>query len=752
LKGPFIVRAPSVLGRYGLAAAGVAVALGVRWLLDPVLQTYAPYLPFTLAVMVAGRFGGRGPGLVATAASVLCSWYFLLEPRFSFAATPSQLASLALFAVVGAGISFLTGQLHQALDSSRRSESQLRRFTEFAPVAVAMFDREMRYLAVSERFKQDYGLEGDLVGRSHYELFPETPDRWRESHRRVLAGSVEGANEDSFERASGDVTWLSWEMRPWYQVDGSIGGAVLVTDDITHRKDAEAALRRSEQRFRTLFENAADGIFIATPDGQFLEVNARGLEMSGYSRDEFLSLRIADLVAPQDPGRLPAVIARLKSGQPQIVESSLLRKDGSRFAGEVSARLMPDGNLLGIVRDLTERHHLERQIRQAQKLEGIGRLAGGVAHDFNNLLTVISGYARMALDDLAAEHGLRESLTEIDKAAGRATALTRQLLAFSRNRLFEAKTVVIDDVVRDFEKMLRRIIGEDIDLNFVLAANGGAIRTEAGQIEQVILNLAVNARDAMPDGGRLVVETKCLHADAEFAAAHAGVRPGPHVILAVTDTGTGMSPEVMAHVFEPFFTTKEAGKGTGLGLSTVYGIITQSGGSIWIESEPGRGSAFYMVFPAAEAAAEAAPAVLPRPEFSGVETILLVEDEAGLRKYLRQALERHGYRVIEATSGREALELARRNSGDVHLLLTDMIMPEMGGAELAAFFSHGPRAIPVLCMSGYSDRAWRPECPTAGFIQKPFTIDALLGRIRQSLAAPAERLSEAATAGPEQRS
>jgi len=209
LKQRFDMPGSRVLGRYGLAAAAVAAALGVRWLLDPVLQTYAPYLPFTLAVMVAGRFAGRGPGLFATAGSVLCSWYFLLEPRFSFEVTPAQLASLALFAAVGTGISLLTGQLHRGLEASRRSESQLRRFTEFAPVAIAMFDREMRYLAVSERFKQDYGLEGDLSGRSHYEVFPEIPERWRGAHRRVLAGAIEGANEDSFERASGEVTWLS---------------------------------------------------------------------------------------------------------------------------------------------------------------------------------------------------------------------------------------------------------------------------------------------------------------------------------------------------------------------------------------------------------------------------------------------------------------------------------------------------------------------------------------------------------------
>jgi len=723
------------LVRYGVAAVSVAAALGVRWLLDPILEVYAPYLPFTLAVMVAGRFGGRGPALAATAGSVLCSWYFLLEPRYSLVlANSAQALTMGLFVIVGAGIAILTGQLRQALDVSRRGEAQLRRFTEFAPAAIAMFDREMRYLAVSDRFKEDYGLQGDVVGRSHYELFPETPERWREIHRRVLAGAVEGAKEDSFVRPTGQVAWARWEMRPWYQSDGSIGGAVLATEDITYQKEAEAALRRSEQRFRTLFENAADGIFITSPEGQFLEVNARGLELSGYPREELLGLYISDFVAPEERDRLPALIARLRSGQPEVAESWLLRKDGIRFPGEVSARMLPDGNLLGIVRDLTERRHLEEQIRQAQKLEGIGRLAGGVAHDFNNLLTVISGYARMGLEDLPAEHDLRESLDEIDKAAGRAAALTRQLLAFSRNQLFEPKTLVVDDVIRDFEKMLRRIIGEDIDLTFVLDAKGAAVRSEAGRIEQVVLNLAVNSRDAMPEGGKLAIETACFHADAEFAEAHPGIHPGPCVSLAVSDTGAGMTPEVKAHVFEPFFTTKEAGKGTGLGLSTVYGIVKQSGGSIWIESEPGRGATFFMVFPAAEPGGQAAKTELRRPDLSGTETILLVEDEIGLRKYLRQALERHGYIVIETANGREALAQVRGVEHGVHLLLTDMVMPEMGGSELAAVFGHGPHAIPVLCMSGYTDRAWRPDCPTASFIQKPFTSDALLGRIRQLLA------------------
>ena len=734
-KRPFRLT-PQWLGGYGLAIATVAAALGIRWLLDPVLETYAPYLPFALAVMAAGRFCGQGPALAATATSMLGACYFLLEPRFSFAlANRSEALSLALFAVVGVGISVMAGQLHRALDVTRHSEAQLRRFAEFAPVAIAMFDREMRYLAVSERFKQDYGLDGNLIGRHHYEVFPEIPERWREVHRRVLAGAAMGAREDSLERPDGRVEWVRWEMRPWHHADGSIGGAVLASENITARKEAEAALHRSEQRFRTLFEQAADGIFISSPEGRCLEANESTLQLAGYSRREFQGLQVSNFVAPQDRGRLPAAMVQLKRGHPLVAEWLFVRKDGSTFPGEISARLLPDGNLLSILRDLTERRHLENQFRQAQKLEGIGRLAGGVAHDFNNLLTVISGYARMGLDELPADDALREPLTEIEKAAGRASALTRQLLAFSRNQLFEAKTIVIDDVVRDFEKMLRRIIGEDIELCLVLRADSAAIRTGPGRIEQIILNLAVNARDAMPAGGKLVLETDCITVDAELAEGRVGIKPGPHVTLKVGDTGTGMQPEVKMHAFEPFFTTKEPGKGTGLGLSTVYGIVKQSGGSIWVESEPGQGSTFHLFFPAVEATVEP---VTERPEHTrpgGRETILLVEDQPEVRKYLRQTLERHGYIVLEAANGREGLEMLRRNEHRVNLLLTDLVMPEMGGAELAGLLGAGRRPIPVLFMSGYADRQWQPESSAVSFLQKPFTMDALLSRVSEMMAA-----------------
>jgi two-component system cell cycle sensor histidine kinase/response regulator CckA len=721
------------VARYGLATVLVAAALGIRLVLDPVVETYAPFLPFTLAVLMAGRFGGSGPALAATGTSILATWYFLMDPPNSFAfANAAQPASLALFAMVGIGISLITGQLRRALAISRQNEAQLRRFTESAPVALAMFDRDMRYLAASGTYRQEYRL-GDqpLEGRSHYEVFPEIPERWREVHRRVLAGSSEGSEEDLFERLDGRTQWLRWEMRPWHHAGGRIGGAVLASEDITLRKQADAALRQSEQRFRVLFEHAADGIYITSPEGSYIEVNARGLELAGCSRDEFVGTSIADFVHPTDRHRVAAEVAQLKTGQPTYGEWRFVRRDGSTFHGDVSARQLPDGSFLGILRDLTDRRRLQEQFLQAQKLEGIGRLAGGVAHDFNNLLTVIGGYSRMGLEELPEDHALRGSLTEIERAAERAAALTRQLLAFSRNQPAELRTIVPDEVIRDFEKMLRRIIGEDVELTLALDASGGAIRADAGHLEQVVLNLAVNARDAMPAGGKLLIESSRLSADAEFVEALPGTAPGEYVSLTVSDTGTGMPEEVKAHLFEPFYTTKEPGRGTGLGLSTVYGIVRQSGGSIRVYSEIGHGSSFHLLFPAVEPGSEPVRAVVPAITHTGTETILLVEDEPALRKYVRRVLERRGYTVLEAVNGRQALEAARTIRPD--LLLTDLVMPEIGGVDLAAVFG-GPAGIPVICMSGYSDRLWPVGGPAVAFLQKPFTPTSLLERVRQALA------------------
>jgi signal transduction histidine kinase len=374
---------------------------------------------------------------------------------------------------------------------------------------------------------------------------------------------------------------------------------------------------------------------------------------------------------------------------------------------------------------------LEEQFRQAQKMESIGRLAGGVAHDFNNLLTVISGYAEMALGDLAPQHKVRDQIQEIAKAAARASGLTRQLLAFSRQQPIEPQPIAVNDLLRNLEKMLVRLVRENVELNLELSADTGELRADPGQIEQVIMNLVVNASDAMPEGGRLLIETCRIVADRQFAEGHLSVVPGPYVAISLSDSGTGIAEDVKARIFEPFFTTKEPGKGTGLGLSMVYGIVTRSGGSIRVYSEVGRGTIFKLLFPAIETdssrAAAAAPAdVLP----SGTETILLAEDEASVRAYTQRILEIHGYTVLTAANGREAVEVARRHTGPIHLVLADAVMPHLGGAGLALEMESVRPGVPVINMSGYSERFWRETKASPNYLQKPFTAATLLTRVR----------------------
>ncbi len=425
-------------------------------------------------------------------------------------------------------------------------------------------------------------------------------------------------------------------------------------------------------------------------------------------------------------------------GEAQLCEAA------SKRAIDVSMNVFPvnhpeTGQLLcfaSVIRDITERKQLEEQLRQSQKLDSIGQLAGGVAHDFNNLLVVIGGYASMMLEDLPPEHEMREGLEEIRNAGDRASALTRQLLVFSRRQRAEQKNVAVNELVRNVEKMLRRLIGEDIDLVMALDESAGVLRADPVHLEQVILNLAVNARDAMPQGGRLLIETGRLFADEEFARIHLEVTPGDYVMLSVGDTGIGMTPEVRSHIFEPFFTTKAKGQGTGLGLSTVYGIVKQSGGSIFVYSEVGLGSTFKMLFPAMKDGATEADAAPESTQLSGSETILLAEDESGVRRYVSQLLTQRGYTVLLAGDGQAALELSRSYAGSIDLLLTDVVMPGMGGLELAEQFAAERPGVPIVFMSGYSDRLWAREQVRSNLIQKPFTTSALLTAIRKQLDAP----------------
>ena len=505
------------------------------------------------------------------------------------------------------------------------------------------------------------------------------------------------------------------------------------------RKRQEEALRASEMRHRSLVESAVYGMYRSSLDGRFLAVNPALVRMLGYgSAEELLAVDMArDIYV--DPDQRAAVIhAYSESGCLESSELPWKRKDGRHITVRLSGNAFKDerGEPLGfemIAEDVTERRALEDQLRQSQKMEAVGRLAGGIAHDFNNLLTVIKGYSELILEDLGTADPLRMEVDEIKKAADRAASLTRQLLAFSRQQVLAPKVVDLNAVVGNMDKLLHRLLGEDIDLFTVLEPGLGRVKADPGQIEQVIMNLAVNARDAMPKGGKLTVETSSVDLDEHYTREHAAVKPGPYVMIAVTDTGVGMTDKVKSRIFEPFFTTKEVGKGTGLGLSTVYGIIKQSGGYVWVYSELGMGSSFKVYLPRVDAPAELGAPVSSQATRRGTETVLLVEDEDGVRALVRQVLHKHGYNVLETRNAGEALLLCERHQGSIDMLLTDVVLEQMGGRELAERLLKVRPEMKVLYVSGYADDAIVHHGvlkPGTCFLQKPFTTEALARKVR----------------------
>jgi len=505
----------------------------------------------------------------------------------------------------------------------------------------------------------------------------------------------------------------------------------------------QEGLRRSEKNFRSLVTNAPYGICRCDSAGKLLDVNPALQAMLGYSSaPELIGKHVGALYA--DAHHWFELADYLLAAAPFTgVIAEWKRKDGSSTVVRVSGRAVSDGREKKtfelFAEDVTERRTLEQQLRQSQKMEAVGRLAGGIAHDFNNLLMVISGYSEFLLDRLGPDPALRGPAQEISSAAERASSLTRQLLAFSRKQMLAPKILDLNAVVTENLKMLTRVIGEDIDLVMVPAPSLGAVKADAGQIEQVIMNLAVNARDAMPSGGKLTIETSNVSLDEEDSRFHAPLKPGDYVLLTISDTGAGMDSETQSHIFEPFFTTKGP-KGTGLGLSTVYGIVKQSGGFIWVYSEPGKGTAFKIYLPrvaeAADVPAQVAASVETPPVEPGTETILLAEDEANLRYLARQFLEKQGYRVIEAADGAAAIQIAVAHAGVIHLLLTDVIMPGMNGRELAQRISEIRPNTKVLYMSGYTENViGHNGTLDAGvrLLQKPFTLRDLKSKVREVL-------------------
>jgi len=532
------------------------------------------------------------------------------------------------------------------------------------------------------------------------------------------------------------------------QVDGNLLGRTIryafERNQVRRQLEtSERQLRESEVGYRTLVERAPVGIYRSSAEGKFLSVNAALVRMLGYdSPEDVQQLDMAcDVYA--DPAERQRLLDRDSYTEREYdeVEATWKRKDGLLLKVQLSVRAVRNvasgvAYYETIVRDVTEQRRLQAQLMQAQKMEAVGRLAGGVAHDFNNLLTVIISYSDLLLEDLGRDDPKREDVAAVRKAAEGAAALTHQLLAFSRQQVLQPKVLDVNATVANTEKLLRRLIGEDIQLVAKLGSGLGSVKADPGQIEQVIMNLAVNARDAMPAGGQLTIETANVEMDEAYVRGHPLAQPGRYVMLAVSDTGTGMDEQTKAHIFEPFFTTKELGKGTGLGLATVYGIVKQSGGFIWLYSEPGHGTSFKIYMPrvdeSAERATPAAAAPLPR----GTETILVVEDAPAVRAVTRQVLERQGYTVLEAPNGGAALVLATKHHGPIHLLLTDVVMPGVNGRQLAEQLARPRPDMMVLFTSGYTDDSVvRHGVLESGiaYLQKPFTPDGVARKVREVL-------------------
>jgi hypothetical protein len=538
--------------------------------------------------------------------------------------------------------------------------------------------------------------------------------------------------------------------------------------DISERKQAEEALRVSEAQYRALFERALFPKFLYDHESlSFLAVNESAIRQYGYSREEFLGMKVED-IWPQDD--VPASLARLRAtGTATTTRPGLqkhTKKDGSVIDVEITVHDFAVGNRpcgLALALDVTERNRMEGQLRQTQKMEAVGNLAGGIAHDFNNLLSVILSYSEMLTATLKPGDPMRDDLEEIFGAGKRAADLTRQLLAFSRQQILQPRVLDLNAVIGGVAKMLGRLVGEDVELTVVSGIGLRAVKADPGQVEQVLMNLVINARDAMPKGGKLTIETANVQLDLGYAATHAGVQPGAYVMLAVTDTGSGMDAVTRERIFEPFFTTKGTGKGTGLGLSTVFGIVRQSGGNIWVYSEPGEGTAIKVYLPQVDSARESAADVAPEtPTRRGCETILLVEDEPSVRALTRSILEQHGYLVLEAQSGGDALLICEQHKATIHVLLTDVVMPRMSGRMLAERLVPLRPGMKVLYMSGYTDDAIVRHGvldSDVAFLQKPITPETLTRKLREVIesadgsrtrasARPAPSLREAANSNP----
>jgi PAS domain S-box-containing protein len=663
----------------------------------------------------------------------------------------------SLIAAAGAGVGFLLRlmrsnfyrQKYESESERRRLLEQYEYLTRHANDIILLMDPSGGIVDANERAASVYGYARDeLVGMNIRDLRdPETMQNFESEWR--TAGQVEGLIfETRHRRRDGTIFPVEVSVRALAVGDRIYRQSII--RDISERKRMERTLRESENRFRQLVEGAPEGIFVQV-DHRFRYLNPAALVMFGArSSSDLVGQAVLERFHPD----CRAVIAdriRLLNEEGRrvpLIEERYLKLDGTAFDVEVSAvpiTLEERGGAVVFFRDISERkkseqerNRLEEQFRQAQKMESVGRLAGGVAHDFNNHLTVINGYCDLLLAELDPKDPILASLSEIRRAGERAASLTRQLLAFSRKQVLELKPLDLNEVVADLENMLRRLVGEDIDLLTRLDPALGQVMADSGQMHQVLMNLAVNARDAMPNGGRLVIETLNVDLGEGYFSEHMNSLRGPFVMLTASDSGIGMDLETQQRIFEPFFTTKRSGTGTGLGLSTVYGIVKQSGGWIWVYSELDQGTTFKIYLPRVHTpSGKVQAAALAGDQLHGTETILIVEDQAEVRNLTVRVLTRFGYRVLSAAGGREALALCEKHAEAIHLMITDVVMPGMTGRELADRLAELRPETKVLYVSGYRADAIAHQGvldPGVAYLPKPFSPDGLLRKVREVFA------------------
>ena len=763
-----------IAARYAGAAVAGGVALGLTLAFRPWTDEVV-FLFFFAAIPVAALWGGLGPGLLVVLGALLSVTWWLYTPG-TLSVTTDQAIRMALFAVVGVGITLIAAMLRrariraelQAAESTRladvaetaslqaeeeaaRAEEESVRADEERARTVAVlggmtdafiaFDRSWRITYLNREAERVLAMSGadvaDLPGKVLWELWPQLSGTSLEGQYRRAMEEQKPAHFEYYSETR--KVWLELNLHP------SPEGLGLFFRDIGERKDAEESLRQSEARLRLALEAGNCGIWDWEIPTDHVTWSDRVYELHGVAKGDFGG-RVEDftrLVHPEDKARVGATIRRaMEGGEDYQVDFRIVRPDGAVRWLTTGGRVQFDAErrpvrMLGVTTDITERKRVEEQLRQVQQLEVVGRLAGGVAHEVNNQMSVVLGCADFVLRRSDVPDPARADVEQMRNAAERSAAVTSQLLAFSRRQILRLSPLDLNQVVTELEPILQRTVGEDVTLRLKLEPGLGSIRADRGQIEQVLLNLTLNARDAMPLGGMLSLETSSTSLDDDYMQRRQGVAisPGAYAVLAVSDTGHGMDPEIRQHIFEPFFTTKGIGKGTGLGLSTVYGIVKQSGGYVWVYSEAGIGTAFKIYLPLAQSR-DTGERPVPSASYRGSETVLVVEDEAVVRDMAARGLTAEGYRVLQARDGAEALEVLAARDGDVDIVVTDVAMPVLNGRDLAVRLAEQRPDLPILFTSGYTDdNVVRRGLLESGqpFLQKPFSPSALAQNVRALL-------------------